>query len=444
MRINHLDIQNFRGIEHLSFDLHPKFNLLIGENGSGKTAILEAFTVAMGAFFQGMKGANSRTIHDEDIRMFKTPEGSMEFSAQTYISAKGQINGSGDIAWMRERNGIRGDTGRAKSSISRIADKMYKDLSNSRRSSPIDLPVLAYYSTARLWKEGRENKSQSKEAVSERNIPSRLRGYKDALQTKSTFSIMLKWFEGKFSAVRVKGESSFQLEAVRSVIVKNIPGCKNVYWEFDPDKLNTLYVVFNNGEELPFNYLSDGYRNLLAIFADLAYRCVTLNPQYESDAPSKSSGIVLIDELDLHLHPSWQKTIVKQLKDTFPGIQFVATTHSPFIIQETEDGELLRLMAPDTLTKGGANQYSLEDVAEYLQQVPDPAWSLKKKEMYNAAKEYFDLLEQLGTAETNEQLDSIREKLNLLGKAYSDNVAYVAFLEQKRFIAEGKINIQNK
>lgn len=441
MRIHHIDIKNFRGIEHLAFDLHPQFNLLIGENGSGKTAILEALTVAMGSFFVGIRGADSRLIRDEDIRIFRTPEGSVEFSPETLILATGKINGGSEITWARERQGIKGKT-RYKyvAELKKTSEKLYRSLTDSSRSDFMDMPVLAYYSTARLWKEGRVNQKKEKGEKIVRNIPSRLRGYKDALQTNSTFAIMLKWFEGKFSALRIKRDPSIQLEAVRSVIVRNIPGCRNVYWEFDPDRIRTLYIEFENGEDLPFSYLSDGYRNLLAIFADIAYRCVTLNPHYGAEAPARSAGIVLIDELDLHLHPAWQKTIIKQLRETFPNIQFVTTTHSPFLIQETADGELFRLTNTNHITAGGAEQYSLEDVAEYLQQVSDPAWSLKKKKMYEDAKEYFSLLEQMTPDKNKQELERIRERLNLLGKPYADNVAYIAFLEQKRYLTENKLH----
>jgi predicted ATP-binding protein involved in virulence len=190
---------------------------------------------------------------------------------------------------------------------------------------------------------------------------------------------------------------------------------------------------------VPFHFLSDGYRNLLAIFADLAYRCVTLNPHFGREANYKSEGVVLIDELDLHLHPSWQKNIISQLKKTFPRIQFVATTHSPFLIQETAEGELFRLQSDGGMNIGGADNYSLEDIAEYIQNVSDPAWSMKKKEMYEVAKEYFYLIDQLVPGKSEQDLNIIREKLNIIGKAYSDNVAYTAFLEQKRFLAEAKL-----
>ena len=121
MRIDKIHIQNFRGIEDLRMDLHPNFSLLIGENGSGKTAILEALSVAMGGFFLGLPGVPSRNIRDEDIRYFKSPEGTYEWALNTKVSIdKGIVNNlkgifpnkeSNDIiSWYKERNGIEGKT----------------------------------------------------------------------------------------------------------------------------------------------------------------------------------------------------------------------------------------------------------------------------------------------------------------------------------------------
>lgn len=443
MRINRIHIENFRGIEELTLDLNPQFNLLIGENGSGKTAILEAIAVGMGCFFSGIPGVNSRHIRNSDLRYFKTIEGSYEYANLTKVEVlKAQVMGE-SAHWYKARSGFFGSNVMGRwSEIKAISDKVDYQITDQRRKTFIDLPVLAYYSTARLWKEGRENKKDkdSEESVEKdkniKRLPRRYRGYRDALEIKSTFKIMLEWFEGKFADLKVNKESSPQLDCVRKVIIDNIPGAIHLKWVFDSDRIQTLYLVFESGEEIPFHFLSDGYRNLLAIFADLAYRCVTLNPHFGIEANLLTEGMVLIDELDLHLHPSWQKTIINQLKKTFPKVQFVATTHSPFVIQGTNQGELFRLQNNQQLNVGGADDYSLEDIAEYLQNVPDPAWSIKKREMYEAAKEYFQLLDILQSNSNNAELNTIRERLNILGKAYSDNVAYTAFLEQKRYMAE--------
>ena len=92
------------------------------------------------------------------------------------------------------------------------------------------------------------------------------------------------------------------------------------------------------GTILPFRMLSDGYRNVIKIILDIATRMCILNPYLKGDALKKTPGVVLIDEVDLSLHPTWQKRIIRILKEQFPRIQLICATHSPFIIQSLEDG----------------------------------------------------------------------------------------------------------
>jgi predicted ATP-binding protein involved in virulence len=435
MRIDKIQIQNFRGIEDLKFDLHPHFNLLIGENGSGKTAILEAMAVGIGAFFSGMPGVNSRHIRDADLRYFKTPEGSFEYELKTRVDVKGRFDKE-PINWYKEREGIHGSNKMGnRSQIRAISDDINKAIRDSKRINLLDLPVLAYYSTARLWKEGRENKKEVEKEKKVKNLPSRYRGYKDALEIKSTFSIMLDWFKGKFLDKAANDETSFQLDCVKEVIIKNIPTAKNIKWVFDKDKIQTLYIVFENKTEVPFHFLSDGYRNLLAIFADLAYRCVTLNPHFGKEANLKSEGVVLIDELDLHLHPAWQQDIVKKLKKSFPKIQFVATTHSPFILQEMEDNEVYKInSSADKILYPlkGLNRLSVEDIAEDVQGVETPNMSSKREEMFKAAEDYYKLLDSAEKENNKDRLQELKDKMDAISEKYSDDVAYYAFLKQER------------
>lgn len=440
MKINKIHIQDFRGIQDLEMDLNPQFNLLIGENGSGKTAILEALTVAIGSFFSGMPGIQGRHIRENDIRYFKTVEGTHETARRTRVHVKSAIFQNQDITWFKERNGTKGSNIMGNNSAIRtISDQIDRAIRDSNRTTFLDLPVLAYYSTARLWKEGRENKKDTEHEKEVKELPSRYRGYKDALEIKSTFKIMLDWFKSNFQEVAVNNSSSAQLECVKSVIIKNIPGATNIKWVFSKDKIQTLHVVFDENTETPFNYLSDGYRNLLAIFADIAYRCVTLNPHFGLEANTKTSGVVLIDELDLHLHPAWQQNIVKNLKTTFPNIQFVATTHSPFVIQEMEDNEVYKINSTaDNILNPlrGMNRLGIEDIAEDIQDVETPNMSKKREEMFKAAEEYYQLLDSAEKEKNLDKIQELKDRLDSITELYSDDVAYYAFLKQER-IARG-------
>ena len=174
-----------------------------------------------------------------------------------------------------------------------------------------------------------------------------------------------------------------------------------------------------------FSALSDGYRNVIKVVTEIAARMCILNPYLGGDALKKTPGVVVIDELDLSLHPTWQRRIVPVLKELFPCVQFVCATHSPFIIQSLEPGELIAL---DTTLDEDYSGQSIEDIAEDIMRVPIPQYSERKRKMYEAAREYYDAL---GRSTSRESLRKLKEKLDILSSEYSDNPAYAALMKQK-------------
>lgn len=139
------------------------------------------------------------------------------------------------------------------------------------------------------------------------------------------------------------------------------------------------------GTVVPFATLSDGYRNVIKIVLDVAARMCMLNPYLKGEALRETPGVVVIDEIDLSLHPTWQRRIIGILKDLFPKIQFICATHSPFIIQSLEDGELHSL---DSDLEEEYSGESIEDIAEDIMGVEMPQYSDRKKRMYEAADNY--------------------------------------------------------
>lgn len=235
----------------------------------------------------------------------------------------------------------------------------------------------------------------------------------------------MKWYKGKEQSAIQKREEDYALRAIKGLIIGNLPNCKNIYYEFDEDKIQGIKIEQQNGRVLPFEYLSDGTRNLFAMLADIAYKCLVLNPHLKEEALAKSIGVVLIDELDLHLHPEWQKLIISSLKKSFPQIQFIASTHSPFLIQEAEEGQLLKLK-DNAIEISGGDQLSIEDIAQSKQEVENPQWSEKKKELYQVAEEYYKALEK-GPVD-----ESLELRVAKLIQPFSQNPAYDAFMNQIR------------
>jgi len=175
--------------------------------------------------------------------------------------------------------------------------------------------------------------------------------------------------------------------------------------------------------------LSDGYRNMIGMISDIAYRMAILNPSLGMDVTEKTSGVVLIDELDLHLHPKWQKKISTMLVELFPKVQFIVTSHSPFIIQETSSNQLIKL-TEESYIEGQGNNLSLEDIAEELQLVSNPQWSEKRQRMFEVARNYYKSVKE-GT-----NTPKMKDELDIAMQPFAIDTAYYAILEQERILAE--------
>ena len=175
--------------------------------------------------------------------------------------------------------------------------------------------------------------------------------------------------------------------------------------------------------------MSDGYRNVAALVGDLAYKCAVLNPHLEKDALRETPGVVLIDELDLYLHPIWQRRIIEDLRTIFPRIQFFCTTHSPFLIQSLRSGEELLMLQGQPLAV--TNNLSLEDIAAALMGVDTPAQGARYSAMKEAAAEYLAMLNDAAST-PEDRRDAVLDRMSRSIAPFADNPAFQAFLEMKR------------
>jgi predicted ATP-binding protein involved in virulence len=131
---------------------------------------------------------------------------------------------------------------------------------------------------------------------------------------------------------------------------------------------------------VPFRLLSDGYRNLLGLVADIAWRAVQLNPRHGAAAPELAEGVVLIDEIDLHLHPRWQLRVIDDLRRAFPRLQFVATTHAPQVITSAQP-EWMRILRGGTtpLLAGPVHGRDANSILEDVMDVPERLPAMKAR-----------------------------------------------------------------
>lgn len=398
MQISRLTLQNFRCFDHLELGLNPSWTLLLGGNGAGKTAILEGLSVALGAFVGEIRDTQSRNIReDEDARRVVYDLGGVP-DLQTQWPVRVETSGSllgQTLTWARELTSPGGRTTTKETTALRALTQSAAALIQSGR--PIELPVLAYYGTQRLW-------VMSKATDAKRGIGSRLDGYINCLSPSSNFRLMAEWIYQQTLADVQSGESSPQLSALERSVCLCLGDVTRFWFDLRHQELR---LQFTDGRVVPFSLLSDGYRNVISLVADLAWRAATLNPYDGTDAGVRAVGVVLIDEIDLHLHPSWQRRIVPDLRRAFPQLQFVVTTHSPQVvasvhqeqIRQLADGVILDQRTP---VEGRDSNSLLED----LFGVPArPTWAAQK------LAHIFDLIDQDSLAAARSEVESLEHLL---------------------------------
>lgn len=172
--------------------------------------------------------------------------------------------------------------------------------------------------------------------------------YKDCLNASSSVSDFIKWFENEDRISYQNKSKTNSMKIVSEAIRSCLPDCKEVYY----DSLNSDIAIKDANSEITlFSSMSEGYKLVTSLVGDLAYRCSVLNADLEEMCLKETSGVVLIDEIETHLHPSWQQTIIKKIKTVFPKIQFIISTHSPIVLSGVE-GNVIRLNNDGSVEQG--------------------------------------------------------------------------------------------
>ncbi len=454
MRIDRLHIRNFKGFEDKSFDFprsidapangNGSFHLIIGQNGKGKTSTLDALAVAAGSWFLGVRGEDSRHIQPEDVRLKVIQFGDtarVEKQMPVSVEAYGMVM-SQRMTWRRELLGTKTNWIKAKN-IKGAAEQSVKQM---QHGDPVTLPLISYYGTGRLWQEPRDMRAthrfddesekpvkapqeapEAEEDLAD-SFASRLAGYRFSIDPRCSPRDLLRWLKFEHQLAVQERKESQQFRVVKEAILQAVEGCEKVEYHL---RLGLLLDI-KGQPRLPFGELSDGQRNMIAMVGDLAFKAAQLNPHLDADVLRGTPGIVLIDELDLHLHPRWQRHVVEDLRKLFPEVQFIATTHSPFIVQSLRNGELLPLdvqSVPETCNLG------VEDIARGLMGVEHPEVGRRYRQMVGQAKDYLLILEKASQS-PDERLAEFERQLVAGVAPYADNPAFQAFLELKH---EGKL-----
>ncbi len=340
MYVQKLNLDRFRGGQSTTFELHDCLNVFVGMNGAGKSTILDATAILLSWLVNRIKhsGASGRPITEPDINN----SGS---SANLSIVLKSSDDHYGwNIAKVRKGY-------RKKDAISGLtmASEAAKQFQSAiiQTNGKMNLPLFAYYPVNR----------------SVLDIPLRIRekyrfdmlsAYDDLLTSSANFRTFFEWFRERenlenenrrYIDQRIKPEGfqfpDPQLESVRKALTQFMPEFQNLTVRRNPLRME----VMKNGQKLTVSQLSDGEKCLMAMVGDLARRMAIANPL--RDNPLEGEGVVLIDEIDLHLHPKWQRTIIPGLRSVFPRCQLLVSTHSPHVITHIQPENLFLLRMTD-------------------------------------------------------------------------------------------------
>lgn len=323
------------------------------------------------------------------------------------------------LNWQRSVLSSRGNTRRDKDTnkLAKIAADMQQ---LTRNGESVNLPVFDYYGTGRLWQE-------RKKTTKLLSRSSKFDAYQDSIERISTSNTFISWMKTRTLAElqsKIKDEALVLVKAAVSAFLERD---ETIEYSVSLDSIVLEKHLPTGISTNEWQQLSDGYRNIIAMAADLAYRCYTLNSHLGPYTLEKSKGVVLIDEIDIHLHPNWQKSVVNSFKIAFPNIQFITTTHSPFIIQSLKNDELIDLEGKN-LT-GDYFRQSIEDIAEAEMRVKNPQRSEKFLKMKEVADKYYSLIIKGQDSNDQNEVISIKKDLDRLLLPFYDDPGYVSFLQ---------------
>ncbi|MEF8755699.1 MAG: AAA family ATPase [Accumulibacter sp.] len=381
MRLKKITLNNFRCFESFEVTLHPRLTVFVGENGAGKTAVLDGIATALTPVLNYLSSANQRLtgrgIGDADFRVEPATvrAGKERWKLADFAQVVAEtVDG---LKWDYWRpSGTKGQEPKTKHGLTELKNRLLTISESYKSSAPALTPVFSYFGARRGYIEVPERLRESKE-----NYAYPTSALIGALDSMSDFKELLKWFDREEAAeLRAnKGVASDDyvpspaLDAVRETIKTLLDGTyQNPYFNRDHK-----FVVepSDGGAPLLVTQLSQGYQSMLALGVDFARRLVLANghmnygdqnsiaialeelhtlrrPDKVAEslpvsAPLIAPAIMLVDEIDLHLHPSWQQRVLDDLMRAFPSTQFIVTTHSPQVIS-TVRRENIRAFSTDT------------------------------------------------------------------------------------------------
>lgn len=336
MYLQRVNLKNYKAIESLQLDLKNGINLLIGDNGTGKTSVLEGIAVALSGMFVSVPGVSTKNIVKDDVRVIinslDDASTSVEYCEPIEVGCTLK-NKEVEYSWNRVKEEL--SSTHTKIDNRDVCNWM-KKLTNQKDSV---LPLVSFQSAARVWRVKRGDFGMELK----KKLDDRRCGYIGCLDSSMDVKSIQQWCLKQEVMALNKGKSIHEYEVFKSIIsdfMKEINELDETPLLYYSPQFSEL-VYKDSNVEMEISKLSAGYQSLLWMIMDLAYRVCLLNPELEFR--NQIEGIVLIDEIDMHLHPKWQWNIIKALRITFENVQFIIATHSPIVMSSAKEANIILL-----------------------------------------------------------------------------------------------------
>ena len=385
MYLDKIIVKNYKAISDMEVQFTPGVNLLIGDNGVGKSSMLEAIVVAISGMFKGVAGVSAKGIMQNDIH-FKV-KGKGDASTEILYGRPSEIttffNMDDENFCLKKYRESEDGSSRTKMEDTGIGKKMQEKVN----SSDAILPLLCFQSDARVWQKRRGDFGKGlKKKLNDRRC-----GYIGCLDYYLDIKGIQEWCLKMEVAAFQKKKQVKEYEVFKWLvsrfmyIVNELDEVPDIYYSSQFEEM-----VYQEGNAaMPITLLSAGYQSLLWMIMNLAYRWALLNPDITENI-DKAKGIVLIDEIDMHLHPKWQWKIIKALEKTFPNVQFILTTHSPIVISSCKNEHLILITDDQEIVYlENAYGYSVQDVLNFRQGTVE-----KPEEIKILADQFYQAMEE--------------------------------------------------
>lgn len=458
MEVKKLTLNNIGRFDKLDISLAPLGNsennvtVFVGNNGSGKTSILKSLATTLSWLIARIKSEKGPGTHIPEL-VIKNGKTSGAIDIDIYHCSGNQydpdLEGYSDdnnyFSWTlaKSKQGHKGEFKSDYWGVTALADQYRSRLSRDEKAS---LPLIAFYSVERVV-------IDIPLKIKYKHTSLQLDGYDKSLTQGVDFRRFFEWFREREDAENESGlpdetleqlkfildddsldkikalktsSKDKQLSAVRSAIHQFMPGFSNLRVRRKP----RLHMsIDKDGKTLNVAQLSQGEKSLMALIGDIARRLAIMNPSL--DNPLTGDGIVLIDEVDMHLHPKWQRSLLRQLIATFPQCQFVLTTHSPLVISDCKN--ILTYLVDDNEIRQLPSLYG-EDANTVLLRIMDTG--IRNNEVNEKLKDIWDMID-------DSDINSAKKLLeNLEGEISASNVelakAKLLILKKELQLAKNK------